>query len=323
MVAAMISNALAAPPDARRTPDRPWAAGVSPSQQTEALRIFKEGNTLFAESQHAAAMVRYREALKVWDHPAIRYNAAVALMNIEQPLAAYENLESALRFGDAPLGAESYKQALLYKKLLAGQIAELSVACDDAGAEVMLDGELLFTAPGSQTRRLRPGAHQLVAHKAGFVTDTRALQLAPGEHSAETVKLQPVGVPQMRTVRRWTPWKPWVVLAGGLLVALVGVPLIVDAKSNFDTFDSEIARLCPAGCAPGQLPSTVLAASDRGRAENGAAVGMFAVGGAIAVSGAVLLILNQPRLEAVRPHGLTVAPTVGARGAGLTASLRF
>jgi hypothetical protein len=314
----------APPAPAATTAPRPWAEGVNEEQQTEAFRIFKEGNALFAESQHAAALAKYREALKVWDHPAIRYNAAVALMNLDQPLVAFQNLELALKYGDAPLGAETYKQAMLYKKLLAGQLAELEVACDEAGAEVLLDGEVLFTAPGRQERRLMPGSHQLVARKNGYFVETRALQLPSGKRTQETVKLQLLSAVPMRAVRRWTAWKPWAVFAAGLVVAAVGVPLILDAKSKFDTFDSEIARLCPSGCQPGMLPTTVVEAQDSGHAENAAAIGMFAAGGAVAAVGIVLLILNQPRLERdLRAMPVTLAPVVGPGTGGLQASIRY
>ena len=98
--------------DQRESPDRPWAKGVPEDAQKQALVLFEEGNKLFENSEHAAALAKYREALKVWDHPAIRYNAAVALINLDQPLAANENLELALRLRrgavqprDAPAGA--------------------------------------------------------------------------------------------------------------------------------------------------------------------------------------------------------------------------
>lgn len=325
----LTSAAVAAPkrksepaPTASPQQMRPWAQGVPQDKQTQALTLFTEGNTLFAESQHAAALAKYRAALEVWDHPAIRYNAAVSLMNLDKPLAAYENLDKALAWGDAPLGEETYKQALLYKKLLAGQLAELEVVCDEPGAEVMLDGALLFRAPGRQTQRLLPGAHQLVARKPGWLTESRALELASGKKTTETIKLATVTSLPMRTVRRWTWWKPWTVFAAGALVAVIGIPLIVDAKSNFDAFDAELARQCPSGCTAAQLPSTALAARDRGNAEQSAAVGMFVVGGATLATSIVLLILNQPRLEAA-PRPFTLAPIVAPHSTGLTASIRF
>ncbi len=158
---------------AAETPERPWANGVARDvNRTKPWRFSQRRQyalcriaTFRAERWRAIAEAPPQE----WDHPlTARYNAAVSLINLDQPLAAYENIEvgGAELAGDAPLGAETYKQGLLYKKLLFGQIAELEVTCDDAGADVALDGELLFTAPGKVRRHLLPGAHQLVASRA-------------------------------------------------------------------------------------------------------------------------------------------------------------
>jgi hypothetical protein len=322
LASASLAAAKPAPPKPAPPPppeSRPWADGVSAQQQTEAFKIFKEGNALFAETQHAAALAKYREALRVWDHPAIRYNAAVALINLDQPLAADADLDAAMRFGEAPLGADTYKQALLYKKLLNGQLADLDVECSEPGAEVMLDGQQLFVAPGGKSQRIVPGPHSLVARKSGYLTETRSLQLLPGRRDDERVTLVSLASLPAHTVRRWKAWKPWAVLGAGALVALVGVPLLVDAKHNFDSFDAEIARSCPNGCAPGTLPSTVLDAHSRGSAENAAAIAMFAAGGAIAATGVVLLILNQPHAE----RRLALAPSLAPGWVAMNASLRF
>jgi hypothetical protein len=261
--------------------------------------------------------------LRVWDHPAIRYNAAVALINLDQPLAADADLDAALRFGESALGPETYKQALLYKKLLSGQLADLHVACNEKGAEVMLDGGQLFVAPGEKTLRLLPGAHSLVARKSGFLDETRALQLVPGRRSDEALKLVSLASLPTHTVRRWSAWKPWALFGAGLVVAAVGIPLIVDAKHSFDQFDREITISCPYGCAPTSLPTGAVEARDRGSAENGAAIGLFAVGGAVAASGVVMLILNQPRAEVKRPPRITWSPAFGPSSAALSATLRF
>src|SRR6185295_15375657 len=106
----------ATPPTSTAQPEapsvRPWADKVAEGAQKQALALFEEGNKLFETSQHAAALAKYREALKFWDHPAIRYNTAVALINLDQPLAANENLDLALRYGEAPFSPETHQQAL-------------------------------------------------------------------------------------------------------------------------------------------------------------------------------------------------------------------
>lgn len=303
-----------------RGAERPWAQGVPAERQEEALRLFQEANALFAESKYTQALTRYRDALRAWDHPGVRYNTAVALIHLDQPLVAFENLEAALRYGATPFDAETYKQALLYQKLLAGQVAEVEIACDEPGAEVALDGERLFVGPGTHRRRVLPGAHQLVAQKPGFVTETRVLQVAAGKPLSERVVLQEAKAAPVRLVRRWDTWKPWTVLGAGVVVALVGAPLMLDAQSNLNRFDDDLARMCPSGCREQELPATVLDSRSRGQVENGVAVALFGVGGALAVTGVVLLTLNQPQPEQAP---VSVLPVAGPGLLGVAATLRF
>src|SRR5439155_9990662 len=131
-------------------------------------------------------------AVKHWDHPAIRFNMAVALVNLDQPLEAYEDLEAAMKFGAAPLGNDAYAQGLTYKKLLDGQLTHLRVTCALDGAEVTLDGQPLLHGRGEATRLLLPGSHQVVAAKPGFLTETSALVLVPGKEVVHAVALSPI-----------------------------------------------------------------------------------------------------------------------------------
>lgn len=299
--------------------ERPWAAGVGKAEQAAALELFREGNSLFEQSNHTQALVRYREALQKWDHPAIRFNTAVVLINLDQPLEAWEHLEASLRFGEAPFGAETWKQALLYKKLLAGQVAEVEVRCEEPGAEVSLDGAPLFTGPGTAVRRLKPGAHQLVAKKEGFVTAATALQLAPGEARREELRLVRPQVAEVRLVRQFPTWLPWTVMGAGAAVALIGAPVLVGAQSSYDRYDQDLARVCPSGCPASDVPGSVVDLRQGAAAQNGVAIGLFAVGGAAVLTGAVLAVLNQPRPEPV----LSFAPMVGPSGAGFVAAGAF
>jgi hypothetical protein len=284
--------------------------------------LFEEGNKLFEESQHAAALAKYREALKFWDHPAIRYNAATAQIQLDQPLAAYENLEHALRYGDAPFTAETYQQALTFRKLLRGQLAEIKVTCTDQNADVTLDGQALFVSPGEATRRLMPGAHLLVARKAGFFAETRSLNLMPGKPHVESLALQEIGAPPTKTVRRWPAWKPWAIVGGGAVFALLGYGVLLDARSNAGAFDAEVNRSCPVGCKTDSISPAALDARDRSRVENVVAASLFTIGGALAAGGTALLILNQPRIVPDESRlRASVIPVAGARSFGLSVAL--
>jgi hypothetical protein len=299
--------------------DRPWADEVPESSQKEALTLFEEGNKLFETSEHAAALAKYRKALESWDHPAIRYNAAVALINLDQPLAANENLELALRFGALPFSADTYQQALTYRKLLRGQLAQLKVSCAEPGAEVTLDGAPLFVGPSDASRWVLPGPHQIVARKPGFLTETRSLTLLPGKPASQTVVLQEQRTVPVKTVSRWAVWKPWTVLGAGVLVGLVGLPVWLDAKSNMNAFDAQVGQSCPMGCQSSALPQSAWDAKDRGHAENIIAVSLFSVGGVVAASGLAMLLLNQPHIvPAETSEHVAAMPLIGPGTIGLS-----
>ncbi|TMQ05930.1 MAG: hypothetical protein E6J90_47640 [Deltaproteobacteria bacterium] len=77
---------------------RPWAKGVSEDEQEVARSLHAEGNAEFAELRFAQALAKYKEALRHWDHPAIRFNIAVSLINLDQPVEAKDNLERSLTY---------------------------------------------------------------------------------------------------------------------------------------------------------------------------------------------------------------------------------
>lgn len=286
---------------------RPWAEGVSPDRQELALKLYREGNEFFEQSKHAQALTKYREALKSWDHPAIRFNTTVALINLDQPLDALDNLDAAMRFNEQPFDAETWKQAQLYRKLLGGQVADLRVACDLPGAQVSLDGDQLFVAPGSAQRRVRPGSHQVVAAKAGYTTSVVSLQLDPGKQLTHQVSLVEEKA-QLKLVQRFPGWLPWTVMGTGLALGVAGAPLMASANGKNVAFDRDLARLCPSGCATSVLPDAVVATRSSARTENVAAIVLFSTGVATLATGIALAILNIPQPESVAfgitPNGL-------------------
>ncbi|HEY0193630.1 MAG TPA: hypothetical protein VGC42_21080, partial [Kofleriaceae bacterium] len=75
-----------------KTSTNPWVAGVTPSEQQAALAAFREGNQQLNDGLFVNAVNKYREALKHWNHPAIHYNLSLALLNLDQPIEVYDEL---------------------------------------------------------------------------------------------------------------------------------------------------------------------------------------------------------------------------------------
>jgi hypothetical protein len=186
----------AAPGPAGHHEDRPWAAGVSGHEQTAALALYVDGNREFVQARYAQALAKYHEAIRHWDHPAIRFNMAVCQINLGQPVDARDNLERSLAYGAAALGPEAYAQGQTYRKLLDPQLVRLTLDCPEPDEEVVLDGKLVFKGPGVVDRFELPGEHQLIATKPGFLPASRKIVLVAGQPA--TYEIRPLVDPRPR-----------------------------------------------------------------------------------------------------------------------------
>jgi hypothetical protein len=296
-------------------PAGPWAEGVTAEQKAEAGRLLGEGNQLFLDGKLAEALARYEEAIKSWDHPAIRFNMVRVLAQLNRPVEAQVNLELALKYGSAPLEEGVYQEALTVKALLANQVADIEVGCDQAGVTVTLDAEPLLECPGKKTTRLMPGKHLVVGKKKGFLTDTKEVIVMGGRKETVALKLvamEKAGVP----TRRWANWKPWAVVGAGAVIGGVGGLLQWRATVAMDEYERAVARECAdTGCTPQELEDALIADKERtAKLYNKIGIGLIAGGGAAVVAGAVLVFMNRQYM---------VYPEVDGRSAGVNVALRF
>jgi hypothetical protein len=312
-----------------RADEKPWAAGVAPEAQKQALALFNEGNRFFQESQYSQALEKYRQAIPFWDHPAIRFNMAVCFINLDQPLDANDNVERALRYGEAPFETHDlYAQAVNYRKLLEGRLTTLTIASPQPGARISLDGKELLTGPGETKIVLLPGPHQITANKEGFLAITKPLVLFPGRVQGEEIRLLSLEE-ATHYERRWAVWKPWAVVGAGAAVGLIGLWLELTAKSDFDSYDNELATTCPEGCQSSAIPASLQDVKSRAQTENVLAVSAFVAGGAAVATGIVLAIMNRERPVIRREDPLpatpavSVVPIVGPHTAAFSMGIRF
>jgi len=300
VIAALCSTAFA-----DEVADRPWATGVSEEEQAAALALYEAGNADFSEQRFAPALAKYRESLAHWDHPMVRFNASVALINLGQILEAYEHLEKALAYGATALGEDVHVQALTYKRLLEGQLAHLRVRCAEPDAVITLDGKELFVAPSSIEHVVLPGKHQLVATKRGYLTTTETVEVVAGKRLERELTLAiEKARPTLKMVRRWDAWKPWAVIGSGLAIAGVGGIVITGAAHSYDRYDAAVDAECPRGCSAAQLATKPQLAELRAAADTKqiGAISLFSLGGALVATGIVGAIINQPRARLDAPR---------------------
>lgn len=309
-------------------PERPWAKGVPKERQAKAIALFREGNSALKESLFPKAAASYKEALLVWDHPAVHYNLALALVNLDQPVEVHEHLTAALKFGPAPLDDDKYQQAQRYLALIERQLTKVKVSCQFEGALVRLDGRALFTGPGSWEGQVRSGPHTLTASKEGLLPDERSVVLPGGD--TQSFSMRVYRAEELTEYRRaFSPVIPVATLVGGIAAVGAGVALHMAAKGGFEQYDQGIAGCASAagttGCIP--TPDLVTQRSSAAGLQTGA-IALYAVGGAAVAASAILFYVGRPvayrkTINVEAPPTVTLIPLITPSAAGAMAHIEF
>ncbi len=273
----------------------PWDDGVPPETQDAANVLYKQGNVLFAQKAHAAALEKYRAAIALWDHPGIRYNMAVSEMRLDRTLEALDDLERALRYGDAPFTPELYTQALDYLALLGKQVGTIEASCTQSGTSVLLDGKQWLVCPASQRARVLAGEHTLVGEGSGYMTRSRRVFVTGGAAVSEQLALV-TERDAMVVTYRYRRWVPFAIAGTGVSIALGGLAFWVAGQNQMDHFDTALAKRCGSGCEPDLSDQPELRDQrDSAQLKGTIATWMVAVGSATGIAGALLVALNRPR----------------------------
>jgi hypothetical protein len=282
---------------------------VSADDEQAALIAFRQGNAQLNDGFFKKSVEGYREALSHWNHPAIHYNLALALINLDQPIEVFDELTRAMAYGAAPLGGkEKFDHAKEYMRLVQGQLADIEVSCDKIGAKVSVDGKEVFIAPGKFAQKVRVGKHTFYADKQGYNARITAPYIGPGETFRVELKLY-TAEEITRYRRKWqNTWFPYVVLGAGAVVGLAAGGIELSAQSSYDQFNARVAACNQ----PGQgckidTPGTTSARDSGNTKRLIGYVGYGAAGAAIA-TGAVLLWLNRRQPYQISPEELEATP---------------
>lgn len=270
--------------------DRPWARGVPEEQQAIARSLHAAGNAEFVEGRYAQALVKYREALRHWDHPSIRFNMAVCLIHLDQLVEAKDNLDRSLAYNGTALDDAAHAQALAYRQTLDALLAHVAATSSEPGAAVAVDGKYWFSGPGTAELYLLPGQHQLAATKPGFRTTVVAFVGVAGKRVAFDLQQSPE--PQART--SWPYWKH--VLGGGALLVAVGVATYASARGDLADYNQGIAERCPHGCSSAMYSSftDLQAMKESASTKRIIAFSVLSGGGVAALVGVLGLLLDRP-----------------------------
>jgi hypothetical protein len=313
----------------------PWDEGVTKEHRRKAARMFEDANDDLEASLPDKAVEKYRLALKLWPHPAIHYNLAMALIPLKQPVAVVEHLEKAIEHGLKGLNnqADKLAQAKQFLEVYKDQIANVEVSCQKAGAKVSIDSQHVFTVepgkPNTYKGRVPIGKHTFVAEKPGFATPVDAPFIGPRETFRIELKLY-TAEELTRFKRRWPrrTWAPWVAIGGGALVGLVGAGLQWSATGSYQQFNSELRRCSDDVGGRSCDASAFTSLRDSGDLKRTLGTVGYGLAGAAVVTGGLLLYLNRRvsylittdeyRMEELRKQrqqqqtrAISIAPLVG------------
>jgi hypothetical protein len=300
---------------------------VSADNERSANVRFREANENFNDSFFKKAAEKYREALTFWDHPAIHYNLALALINLDQPIEVYEELNKALQYGSDPLGKDKYDRAKENLRLVEGQLADIEVACNQPGAKISVDNKQVFVAPGKYAAKVRVGKHTFFGDKEGYNARAETPFVGPGEKFR--IELKVYTDPELtRHRRRWPTkaWLPYTVLGVGAVAGITGGLLQMSAQTSYDTFSARVKECQdrqPDGVGCPITEPGIQSERDSGDTKQLMGYIGYGVAGTALATGVVLTWLNRRTPYRITPEQLerdqgkvSVAPIVSPGSVG-------
>ena len=206
----------------------------------EAARAtFGEGVEHIANEAWADAVAAFRQVIAVRDVPAVRYNLGFALSHTDALLEAASLLDSVVADPEspAPIIAQA-RDVLADLETRLGRL-QVSVAGDEAGVDVEVDGEALTLDRVGMPFRALPGAHRAVLRRGAEIVAERSLEVTPGQTTSATlvaVELSPEVVTtatggegdQDMTAEPWF----WPVVGGAAAVVVLTVTIGIVAAAS-------------------------------------------------------------------------------------------
>jgi hypothetical protein len=291
----------------------PALAQPAPTGPIPVDKILDEATRLYAEdADYAAARKKFQDAYNI--RPSWKALNGIALCHaaLGNHVAAYHTYQRLLREFGARLDAERVANAKKRMAEVRGKIGELVVEAKQPGARVSVDGADVGKAPLTHSVLVEPGRHVVDAKLDGHVPFIARVQVAANGRVKVKVSLRQererlvVKLTERPMKRRMKRWIPWATIGGGVALLGAGGLVMLSARGDLRDFDDQVAAMA------GTYPVSVEVGRDEldsGRSKRTIAGALYAAGGLAAVTGVVLVFLNQPRPVggragvAVRPDG--------------------
>jgi hypothetical protein len=296
----------------------------------DAAKAFLDGVELYEKKDCNAALPLLRQAHQATNSPNARLYIARCLLELGQLSEAYDEMkttvsEATARADKEPKYAPTRNSAAAELAILDQKVGKLMVAISDPpeGTTVNVNDWVLAPDRWGRPVAIEPGKQTIVVKAPGKQTETRAVVVAAGQLKTLALSLRDEGgdeAPPKDIAPK--PDQPsetaggevrtvgFVIGALGLVGVGVGAGLAAKAKSDFDGIDEE----CGSATCPAEFQGRV----DDGRSmQLGANIALIA-GGALAATGAAMVIFGGPHEVGAESAAITPLPggglfTIGGR----------
>jgi hypothetical protein len=166
---------------------RPACAQSAESETAEtaterARSHFKLGVDLYRERNFRAALIEFKRAYKAAPHYKLLYNLGQASLELQEDSSAIEYFTTYLSEGQDDIAPDRRQEVEETLVRLKARLATVTVATNQPGAEIYLDGSMVGTSPLPEPLKLSVGRRTISARKHGFSEVERVLDVAAGDH---------------------------------------------------------------------------------------------------------------------------------------------
>jgi len=173
------------------------------TEVTEARQRFARGVDLYKEGSFDAAFAEFTKAYELVPNYRVLFNLAQVQSERHDYVASLQLFEKYLKEGGNEISAERREQVGREITALKGRVAQLTVAADVEGAELLIDGVSAGTLPLKEPVLVSAGVRQIQIRKSGYETTTRTETIAGGDAPHYDFKL--VAVPGAAASAAATP----------------------------------------------------------------------------------------------------------------------
>jgi len=295
----------------------------------KARELYLEGLKAYAQKQWQKAHVSFLAAWNLKKHYQIGGNLGDCELKMGRYRDAAEHLAYAVREANKDKDSDDAERARV-EHLFAEvrtKVGTIEVRVRPPGAEVLLDGIMVGTAPLAEPLFVDPGEHVVSARMEGRASAKRTVSAPAG--SAHTLALTLLPLSAEPAPEAKPPIAPWIALGGVLAAGGIGAGLAMTVAANSKSADAAMLRerFGSSGCFSPAPGTGAACATLRNLVEaqgtfSNAAVGGFVAGGVFALGTLGLAawagITTRPASATTGRIHVEVMPRFGAGERGIS-----